>query len=183
MKQKKKRFIRRSRRRIIYPPLEKYTTENMGEIAVFDLGIIANIYGKYNSSDICIAGIGVVSFKEHFDYFIKKVNEYEEIYKITKKGIIDNFNCNKTVKDFFSHYFNTLKEDELLDVFGVTKFCDLDKKNIVEKLHYPRLWFENGIGGQEIEFTVQYWVSDKYDDIVLNIFLDDNLNITSFLIE
>jgi hypothetical protein len=179
MKRKKKRFIRRSKKRTKFPPLEKYTTENMREIEVFDLGAIANIYGKYNSKDITIAGMGMVSFEEHFDYFIKKVNEYDEIYKITKKGIIDNFNCNKTIKDFFSHYFNTLKEDELLDVFGVTKFCDLDIKDAVEKLVYPHLWFENGVLGQEIEFFVQYKVSYEYEEILF-ILMDDDLNILGF---
>jgi hypothetical protein len=73
----------------------------MGEIAVWDAGAIANIYGKYNSKKIAIAGIGMVSFEEHFDYFIKKINEYEEIYKYNKKGIIDNFNCDETLNKNF----------------------------------------------------------------------------------
>lgn len=158
----------------------RYMTENMGEITVWHT-FATSIYGEYNSEKTNIALIQLVSFEEDFEYFMNLINQYRKIHEITKKAIIENFNNNEEIKSFFYHY-NSLGEEELFELFGIKTFDEFDINKAVDKLTYPRLYFENGIGDEKIEFSIQYWVSGK-PDIVLEIFTDTNLNVMGFQIE
>jgi hypothetical protein len=159
----------------------KYTTKNMGEIKVVHsgLGLMVSIYGKYNSKNIAIAGMAFINFQENYNYIMKLIDQYSGIHKITKRAIIENFEHNETVK----HYFlNSLEENKVLKMFDIKTFNEFDITKAVEKLEYPRLYFE-GFGDAISSFSVQYWVSEKYYDKVLNIFMDENLRIRYFMME
>jgi len=66
-----------------------FITENMGEITVKNNGF-KYIYGKYNSEEIQIANLGLVSskFNENLDYIMNIINQYGKIHEISKKAII-----------------------------------------------------------------------------------------------
>jgi len=94
----------------------KYITENMGEITVTDNGF-KYIYGKYNSEKIQIANLGLISFKfnENFDYIMNIINQYDKIYKISKKAIIKKFKNDENIIRFFNPYYS-LEIEELYEL-------------------------------------------------------------------
>jgi len=146
---------------------KQYITENMGEVTVKNNGF-KYVYGKYNSEEIQIANLGLVSskFEENFDFFISVINQYGKIHEISKKAIIENFDNDENIRRFFFPY-NLLEEEKLFELLrnkGTTrmflklsdsvepteqllKFCGIevfegfDINKAVDKLKYPRLYF------------------------------------------
>jgi len=191
---------------------KKYMTDKMGEVTVKgfeDFGILTEICGNYNSKEISIANTGFfVSFNDNFDYIMKVINQYKEIHELSKKAIIDNFNNNEYIREFFYHYYSL--EEEISEALNFTasderefirvlhRLLD-DKKNgkekafkmlfdinnAVEKLKYPFLYFDfgrNEKGERGIYFAVQYRMHDVsgVSEPVLEVFMDDDLNINGF---
>jgi len=189
----------------------KYTTEDMGEVTVKTNGFIY-IYGKYNSQEIQIANLGLVSpmFIENSDYFMNVINKYGKIHEISKKAIIENFNNDESIRRFFFpnnllegeelfellhnkgtkrlflQLCGSMEAEELLKLCGIDVFEGFDINMAVEKLKYPRLYFaENSAGSygeEKFYFEVQYCMPDETDesDLVLEVFMDSNLNIYCF---
>jgi hypothetical protein len=187
----------------------KYITENIGEITVTDNGF-KYIYGKYNSEEIQIANLGLISFKfnENFDYIMNIINQYGKIHEISKKAIIENFNNDESIRRFFFPY-NKFGEEELLELFrnnrdaklyflnrgdlmtmeellefcGIDAFEGFDINKAVDELKYPRLYFANnffGSYGNEKIYFAVQYHRLDEDDLILEVFMDSKLKFYCF---
>jgi len=155
------------------PNETKYTTENMGEVTVKN-DRLKYVYGKFNSEEIQIANLGTVGykFKENFDYIMNIINQYSKIYEISKKAIIENFNNDENIRNFFnphkslgweeklelinkSYAYNVSPREffhiyehcysieDLFKYFDINIFENFEINKAVENLNYPRLYFLN----------------------------------------
>jgi len=175
------------------PNETKYITENMGEVTVKNNGF-KYIYGKYNTEEIQIANLGLISskFKENFDYIMNVINQYSKIHETSKKAIIENFNNDTHIRRFFFPYnllegeklfellrnkgttrvflqlYESMETEQLLELCGIKIFDGFDINKTVDKLKYPRLYFADNSSGrygeEDIYFEVQYRMSDDADE-------------------
>ena len=191
------------------PNETKYITENMGEVTVKNNGF-KYVYGKYNTEEIQIANLGLVSSKfiENFDYIMNVINQYGKIHEISKKAIIKNFKNNESIRRFFfpynlfgeekilellhnnrdakAYYYrrgDLMTIDELLEICGIDAFDGFDINKAVDKLKYPRLYFADNSSGSYGDEKIYFEVQYRISDesdLLLKVFMDSNLNIYCF---
>jgi len=165
-----------------FPIETKYISENMGEITIINDGYSTSFFANYNLKKTQVALIQLYEFNKNKDFFLNLINQYSEIHKKTKHYIINNYSSNQIIKDYFKHHFDILKEEILIKLFNIKTFEDFDINKIIEKIENPRLYFEGGLEGLP-SFSVQYWASCEYSDIVLHIFINEKLEITECFTE
>ena len=175
------------------PNETKYITENMGELTIKN-NEFKYVYGKYNSEEIQIANMGLVSskFKENFDYIINVINQYEKIHEISKKAILINFKNDTHIRRFFEPY-NSLEGDELFELikkfrndvsintfihfcnlctsleelfklFDINIFEGFDINKAVDKLKYPRLYFADNSSGRYGDEEIYFKIQYRMSD-------------------
>jgi hypothetical protein len=157
----------------------EFATKYFGKIAI-DVDSDGN-----GNADVEYKGKSVNLFFSDYNLYGDKskacleiIDQYVEINAIAKKAILECFDENETVKYYFECHFDLLDEDLLMKVFGVKTFDGLDIEKVVENLDYPNLLF--GIEEGEIDFSVDYKVSEEYSDEILCVKMDEGLNVVDF---
>ena len=134
-----------------------------------------DIFASYNDQEINIFLCNYNVYREKAKTCLMIIDKYKEINDIAKKTIMDNFIKNETVKYYFEHNFKILEEEQLMEIFGVNNFRDIEIKNIVDKLKYPNLIFV--IENNEITISVDYKISKEYSNEILCVKMDERLNV------
>ena len=156
----------------------EFTTKYFGKIIITDDGEHGDTDVTYNNQEINIFLNDYSIYGDKVKICLDIMDKYVEINEIAKKAILENFAENETIKYYFECHFDMLEEEELMEVFGVKNFKEMDTKNVVEKLEYPNLLFS--IANNEINVSVDYKVSKEYSDEILCIRMDEKLNVTDF---
>jgi hypothetical protein len=155
-----------------------FTTKCFGDITIIEKGGHGNINAIYNNHEINIFLNDYSLYGDKAKICLEIIDKYIEIDEIAKKAIIEHFNKNEIIKYYFECHFDILDEEQLLEIFDVNNFAELDIKNVVEKFEYPNLLFN--IQDIEITVSVDYMVSEEYSDEILCVRMDERLNITGF---
>jgi hypothetical protein len=158
--------------------MAKYNTKYFGEINIDETSDFEYIDVRYKNNEINISFSDCNIYGDKIKICLDILDKYIEINEIGKKAIIENFTENETVKYYFECHFDILEEEQILEVFGIKTFDEFDIKMTVEKLEYPDLLF--GVENDEINFSVDYKVSEEFSDEILCIKMDEKLNITGF---
>jgi hypothetical protein len=106
------------------------------------------------------------------------LNKYEEIDKIAKEAIVEDFSKNKIIEDYFRCHFDELEEEKIIEIFGTKDFEFFDIEKTVWKFEYPDFLF--GIDDGEINLSVDYMISKEYSDQILCVKMDEELNVTGY---
>jgi hypothetical protein len=106
------------------------------------------------------------------------IDQYVEINEIAKKAILKHFTEDETINYYFECHFDLLEEDQLMEIFGVKTFDEFDIEKAVAQLHDPNLLFE--INHNEIDFSVDYKVSEEYSDEIICVKMNEKLEVTGF---
>jgi hypothetical protein len=162
----------------------KRKTNNFGEI-ILDGRFFYGTTIKYNDKIINIGFHPFINFtKNKLKRFIEIIDNYIEIYEMTKIEIIKKYSENKIIKDFFKSHFELLKEDQLVEIFGVKTFDKFNVRSAVEKLEYPHFYFDSCLS-KEVFLLVQYQSllkEENYDiGLWVEIDFDEEIRINDFL--
>jgi hypothetical protein len=133
---------------------------------------------KYNNQEIRIYFDNFNIYEDKNKICFNIINKYVEINEIAKKAIIENYSVNKTIRYYFEYHFNNLEENELMEIFSVNNFYEMDIKNIVKKLKYPNLFFK--IEENEIYVFVYYIVAKEYTGELLCVKMNKNLCLSTW---
>jgi hypothetical protein len=155
-----------------------YKTKYFGEIFIDETSDFEYIDVQYKNKEMNISLSDCNIYGDKLKTCLEIIDKYTEINEIAKKAILENFPGNETIKYYFECHFDILEEEIIQEVFGVKTFDKLDIKRIVEKLDYPSLLF--GIENDEINFSVDYKISEEYSDEILCVKMDEKLHITDF---
>jgi hypothetical protein len=157
----------------------KFKTKYFGEMII---DVDDNGHGdtdvNYNNQKINIFLCEYNIYGDKVKACLEIMDKYVEINEAAKKAILENFTENETIKYYFECHFDILEEEQIMEIFGVDNFQEMDIKNIVEKLEYPNLLFS--IKNDEINVSVDYKISKEYSDEILCVRMDEKLNITDF---
>jgi hypothetical protein len=157
--------------------MSKYETKYFGEISIDEKSDFEYIDVEYRNKEINISFFDCKIYGDKLKT-LDIIDKYIEINEIGKKTILGNFPENETIKYYFECHFDILEEEQILEIFDVKTFEEFDIKKTVDKLKYPNLLF--GIENNEINFSVDYKVSDDYSDEILSVKMDEKLNVTDF---
>ena len=155
-----------------------YKTRYFGDILVDEASDFEYIDTEYDGHEINISLSDCNRYGEKMGTCLDILDKYPEINEIAKKAILENFPENEIIRYYFECHFDVLEEAPILEIFGVSAFDELDAGKAIENLEYPNLLF--GIDEGEINFSVDYKVSEEYSDEILCVKMDKNLNITDF---
>jgi hypothetical protein len=158
--------------------MTEFATKYFGKIVISEDDSHGDVTVKYNNQEI---GIFLCDYRVYGDKVkicLEIMDKYVEMNEAAKTAILENFSKNKTISYYFECHFDILDEEQLMEIFGVNNFQELDIKNVVEKLEYPDLLFS--IENNEITVSVDYKVSKEYSDEILCVRMDEKLNVTSF---
>jgi hypothetical protein len=133
---------------------------------------------SYNNQEINIFLDYYKNYGDKVKVCLEIMDKYIEINEIAKKAILENFSENETVNYYFECHFDILEEEQLLEIFGVNNFQEMEIKNILEKFKYPNLLFS--IENNKITVSVDYMISNEYSDEILCVRLDEKLNVINF---
>jgi hypothetical protein len=158
----------------------EFTTKYFGEIIidVDDNGHGDTDVSYNNNQEINIFLSDYNDYGDKIKICLEIMDKYIEINEMAKKAIIEHFDENETIKYYFECHFDILEEEQIMEIFGVDNFQEMDIKNIVEKLEYPNLLFSKRNDG--ISVSVDYKISKEYSDEILCVRMDEKLNITDF---
>ena len=114
------------------------------------------------------------------------VNKYTEINKIAKKAIIKNFSEeNSIVKKYFEYFFEKeVRKREVINMFEVNNFEELDIRRLVKRLSYPDLTFyfvEDTIWQFSLDYAFLEYIYD--DDARLFVAFNEELKLIDFEIQ
>ena len=140
-----------------------------------------DIYTNYNNQEINIFFQRYNTYEDKVKICLEIIDKYVEINEIAKKAIMEQFNENATVKNYFKCHFDMWGKEQLIKTFGTDNFKKINIGNIVEKLEYPDLIFS--MRNSEITVSLIYMISKNFSDEILCIKMDEKLNITEFLHE
>jgi hypothetical protein len=154
----------------------EFATKYFGKI---DIGGQGNTI-LYDDQEIRISLSDCSLYGDKVKVCLEIMDKYVEINEIAKNAILENFPKNKIILGYFKDHFEDygFTEEQIMEIFGVNNFEEMDIKNIVEQLEYPNLLFS--MENDEIEVSVDYMVSKKYSDEILCVKMDKQLNITDF---
>jgi hypothetical protein len=155
-----------------------FTTKYFGRIIINENGGHGNADVKYDNQKINIFLSDYNIYGDKVITCVDILDKYVEINKIAKKAILSNFKRNGIIRYYFECHFDMLEEEQLMEIFGVNRFEEMDIKNVVEKLDYPNLLFS--VKNNEISVSVDYMVSKEYSDEILCVRMDEKLNIIDF---
>jgi len=158
--------------------MAEYMTKYFGKIIIDERGGHGDADVKYNNHEIGIFLADFNIYGTKLKVCLEILDKYIEINEIAKKAILENFTENKTIEYYFECHFDILENDQLIEIFDVANFQEMDIKNVVEKLEYPNLLFS--IEDNKINVSIDYMVSKKYSDEILCVKMDEELNITGF---
>ena len=160
----------------------KYKTKHFGEIelSIEDDGIWAYFDTMYNGQDITVVFANYKFYGDKINVCWEIIDKYDEINKIAKRAIVETFPKKEvSVNIYFKRLFeNDMTEEELINVFGVKDFKNLNIKKTVEKFVCPNIIFN--IEDDNIDFSVGYLLSKKYSDKILLVIMDEKINIKGF---
>ncbi|MDR1180259.1 MAG: DUF2004 domain-containing protein, partial [Spirochaetales bacterium] len=154
--------------------MNKHTTKYFGEIelSIDEDGSWADFDTTYNEQEITVSLSDYGIYEDKTKVCWEIIDKYAEINEIAKKAIIENFpKKDGTVNYYFECHFDILDEEELIEVFGIKKFKDLDIKTTVEKMAYPDLLF--GLDEGKLTFSVDYMIAKEYSDEILCVKMDE----------
>jgi hypothetical protein len=161
--------------------MAKYTTKYFGEVELLldEAPVWADFDTTYDGQDITVSFSDYGLYGDKIKLCWEIIDKYIEINEIAKKEIIECFNKNENIQYYFKcHFEDMLEEDELIEVFGVNNFDEINIKDVVEKMEYPNLLF--GIKDGLINISVDYMVAKEYSDEILCVRMDEELNVTDF---
>lgn len=156
----------------------EYITKYFGKIIIDERDGHGSTNLKYNNHEIHVFLADFNIYGTKVNLCLEIIDKYFEINEIAKKAILENFPENETIKYYFECHFDVLEEEQLIEIFDVANFQEMDIKNIIEKLEYPNLLFS--IENNEISVSIDYMISKKYSDEILCVKIDEKLNITGF---
>jgi hypothetical protein len=165
----------------------KCKTNNFGEI-IFDgfPGHSTSLIYKNKKIDVAFH-LFIELTETTLKRSVEIIDKYSEIYEMTKTAIIEKYPENETISNFFKSHFELMNDEQLLKIFGTNDFNKLNINNAVEKLEYPRFFFDTCIS-KEIFLLVQYFNFlptgiDENNDIGLwvEIDFDNGIKINDFV--
>ena len=156
----------------------EFTSKYFGKITIDERD-------SHGDVDLDYKGHQINAFFTDFNLYGDKVkvcleilDKYLEINEIAKKAILKNFSENEIIRYYFECHFDILEEEQLIEIFSVANFQQMDIESVVEKLEYPNLLFT--IKDNKISVSIDYMISKKYSDEILCVKLDEESNITGF---
>ena len=155
-----------------------YRTKYFGDITIDEKSDFEFIDAIYKGAEINISISDCNIFGEKLGKCLEMINNYQELDKIAKQAIIDNFKDDGTINYYFECHFDILEEENLLEIFGVDTFEEFNINETVKKLGPPDLLF--GINDNEIILSVDYMVSKDYSDEILCVKVDEESHVTGF---
>ncbi|MDR2081721.1 MAG: DUF2004 domain-containing protein [Campylobacteraceae bacterium] len=156
----------------------KYTTKYFGEISIDETSDFEFIELVYKNKEIIISLHECNIYGNKLKVCLEIIDKYEEIDKIAKKAIVENFSKNKIIEDYFRCHFDELEEEKIIEIFGMKDFEFFDIEKTVGKFGYPNFLF--GIDDGEINLSVDYMISKEYSDQILCVKMDEELNVTGY---
>lgn len=164
--------------------MAKFNTKVFGEIVtgeeIDDWGLIdVNINGQ----ELYIGLLDTYTYEklsgDKLTKALEFVDQYLEINAIAKNAIVENFDTDDTVNDYFEYHFEDVLDDDVLkEIFGTESFEELDIKKVVENMAYPNLTF--WIDDDELMISLDYRVSKEYSDAILCIEMDEDFEVIGF---
>jgi hypothetical protein len=160
--------------------MNKISSELFGDIYFNDFTQEAFVI--YNGQKIYIDLYDVLNDLDKMNVCLKIIDQYFDIYKISKKLIVDNF-YDEIVNFYFSSFFNESEFDDelLLKLFDTTNFNDININNIMENMKFPDLGFETY--DEKLYIILSYNISEKYSDHNLGIIFDEESSLIGFRID
>jgi len=131
----------------------KYKTKYFGEV---DFSYIAEILGvdiKHYKHQIHLHFRGDYINQKIIDTCLHTVNDYFKINSVVKKAMLNTFQENKSLHDFFMCCYNIFPRYESVRIFGTEEFKMINMENVVNKLNYPDINFtvDNN------NLTISFW--------------------------
>jgi hypothetical protein len=180
------------------------------ELRITDLVEIHGIESKEVSEGLMfLADSEVEYFKEMFYGNYKKPNNlspenlplenviigcfnitsnYQEINKMAKNAILDNFHKEINIYKYFERYFEKIGKETVITIFGTDNFLEANISKAVEGMGLPHLEFAID-KDDKINIFVDYFISEKYYIEMsgcigfLRIAMDEKSNILDFLVD
>lgn len=141
------------------------TTKQFGNIVIaVDSNGHGNSEAMYGGEEINIFLSDYRLYGDKAKACLNVIDRYKELDEIARKSIVAGFADNATIRFYFEDHFDNYEKEDLIDIFGVSKFGKMDIKQVVEKLEYSDLLFS--IKDDELQISVDYMVSEEhYDEI------------------
>ena len=149
---------------------------------------IAELEVTYNGQHVRLAlwGCGE-DLEANLPFFWEVVDKYADLYQAANKAIVEYYdndeegtiNENGAIKNFFCELFTYKDEEALIEVFGEKDFEKFDIKAFVDKMPYPRLTIYPEYN-MEVYLCYNASPSEYFEDEVLAVKMDKDLNITGF---
>ena len=159
-----------------------YSTKHFGEVelSIEEGGVWADFDTVYNEQEITVSFSDYNIYGDKIKICWEIIDKYVELNEIAKKAIIENFPKKNGIVNYYfkCHFEDMLEDEELLEIFDVKIFEELDIEKTVEKMEYPDLIFY--IKDGKINFTVDYMVAKDYSDEILLVIMDEELNVLGF---
>jgi hypothetical protein len=153
-------------------------TKYFGEINIDQTSDFEFIELVYKNKEIDVSLDQCNMYGDKLTVCLEMINQYEEIDKMAKRALIENFSKNKTIEDYFRSHFDDLGEEIIIELFDTKDFEFIDIERTVEKFGYPNFLFSMDDG--EINLSVDYMISKEYSDQILCVKMDQELNVTGY---
>jgi hypothetical protein len=161
--------------------MDTYKTKYFGEISFNDTTQYTGINVSFKNKRIHVSFLDKEIYNDKITQCLNILDEYSNIYEISKNAILNNYSKNKNLKNYFKYCFKNLDEKQRVNIFGVNKYKDIDFKYIIEKLEYPNLYI--GINNNELQIEPYYILSNKCsfcESNILIVNMDESLNILGY---
>jgi hypothetical protein len=180
-----------------------YNTKYFGEIIIDESRDCNNLSVIYEDSRIDFfleLGNKSECYYAKIDKFFSIIDRYIELDKICKEKIVENYNNNAIINNYFKKNFDVLLKEQLIEIFGVDNFENFDIEKAIKRLKNTRISFD--CSDYEIitktqlypyvalfsetkkmdknNFVLNYMIAEKYSNEILAIKIDYEFNIIDF---